>query len=198
MFDLMLDLETWGTTPGSALRSIGAVAFNPKEEGSIAAQFYTNIRLSKQYDFSVDPATSEWWGNQSPEAQAAFHSPTPVGIEMALSDFANFVKSIEIQRVWAHRLAFDIPIIEAAFRIVGATEVPWNFWMVRDTITHYEATDFDHKSIPFVGTPHHALFDATHQARCVQACNVHLRNQRASHRKDGYDKGWNARGESDL
>ena len=29
--NVMLDLETWGTAPGSALRSIGAVMFDPHE-----------------------------------------------------------------------------------------------------------------------------------------------------------------------
>lgn len=29
MIDIMLDLETWGTTPGSDIRSIGAVVFDP-------------------------------------------------------------------------------------------------------------------------------------------------------------------------
>ena len=34
MSDVMLDLETWGTRPGCAIRSIGACVFNPNGEGT--------------------------------------------------------------------------------------------------------------------------------------------------------------------
>jgi len=36
---VMFDLETWGTTPGSALRSIGAVEFDPMGK-DIGRTFY--------------------------------------------------------------------------------------------------------------------------------------------------------------
>ena len=42
--DVMLDLETWGTMPGSALRSIGAITFDPYgNDGFVEASFYRNI-----------------------------------------------------------------------------------------------------------------------------------------------------------
>ena len=37
----MLDLETWGTKPGSAIRSIGAALFTL--DGNIGGTFYCNV-----------------------------------------------------------------------------------------------------------------------------------------------------------
>ena len=40
---VMLDLESWGTLPGSALRSIGATTFSPYGDCHTEKTFYANI-----------------------------------------------------------------------------------------------------------------------------------------------------------
>ncbi len=61
MNHLMLDLETWGTAPGSALRSIGAVFFDL--DGKTGETFYRNIDKQSCLDagLKIDPATVSWW-----------------------------------------------------------------------------------------------------------------------------------------
>lgn len=89
---ISLDLETWGTTPGSDIRSIGACVFstdtglvhdgslgtirpfytacdNPVDEnGTHAGDYY------RKYPLRRDPSTIKWWSEQSAEAQGAFHA----------------------------------------------------------------------------------------------------------------------------
>lgn len=66
-----IDLETWGTLPGSALRSIGAVTFSPYGDGHTEQHFYANIDLQSCMDveLSVNRDTAIWWRQQSIESQ---------------------------------------------------------------------------------------------------------------------------------
>lgn len=113
---IMLDIETWGRTPGSDIRSIGAVVFDPMQPGGNRfnkpeMQFYIacynpkgrwrkgdfveelarneNERL---YPLTREPETIQWWSEQSPEAQAAFTNP--VDMRDALIQFAIWVESV--------------------------------------------------------------------------------------------------------
>lgn len=95
---IMLDIETWGKTPGSDIRSIGACVFAPVarhggslvHDGSLGTirPFYVATENpifiweyddgcleSRTYQLSRDPETVKWWNDQSPEAQAAFANP---------------------------------------------------------------------------------------------------------------------------
>jgi hypothetical protein len=65
---VMLDLETWGTSPGSALRSVGAVTFSPYgEPGFTEAAFYANIDRHSCVlaGMTIDPAIVDWWSRQA-------------------------------------------------------------------------------------------------------------------------------------
>lgn len=71
--DVMLDLETWGTKPGSAIRSIAAVTFN--FEGALVSPsyFYRNIDDKSCLDAGLkrDERTVAWWATQDAGAQQA-------------------------------------------------------------------------------------------------------------------------------
>lgn len=97
--DIMLDLETWGTTPGSDIRSIGACVFDPvtgfTHDGSLGTirPFYiacdnpvrddarpqysdpNAVHADRCYPLFRDTRTVQWWSEQSDEAQAAFTDP---------------------------------------------------------------------------------------------------------------------------
>jgi len=161
----MIDLETWGKAPGCMIRSIGAQLF--ELEGPVGSKFYANIVEDER--FFKEENTVQWWATQSIEAQAVFtEKQKPLG--QVLEEFATGIKAVEggVRYVWSHGAALDIPILEFVYRFIGIA-VPWDFRFVSDTRTWYRAFDFDAKSIPFVGIKHHALHDAQHQVRCVQA-----------------------------
>lgn len=115
VLNLMLDLETWGTTPGSDIRSIGACVFDPVtgtvgngycDDGQdhtvrgytfyIACDNPLNTSLGARvvppeykYPLRRDPRTVQWWSEQSSEAQAAFVDP--VDLKVALGNFSNWL-----------------------------------------------------------------------------------------------------------
>lgn len=160
---VMVDLETMGTAPGSVLASIGAVAFDPVS-GAIGPQFYQVIdRASCEAGGLVcDPATLEWWGNQSPQARAALlQDPRPLG--EVLDAFDRYWRAVGGIEFWSNGANFDDPLLAAAYRALG-WRPPWKFWNARDTRTIYEAA----RVWPKRGKGHHiAVVDALDQARAV-------------------------------
>lgn len=171
---VMLDLETWGTRPGSALRSIGAVAFHPERE-TIGRTFYSNIDKDSclTAGLTIDADTVAWWARQSKESIAALEdNPRPLGD--VVTYFHDWFTSVGGKFVWCHGGNFDEPLWTAACRAVTQS-VPWKFWNARCTRTLYAVADFDAKSIPRSGTYHNAIDDAVHQARCVQQAMAKLR-----------------------
>lgn len=174
MTDIMLDLETWGTRPGSALRSIGAVTFDPNSEGT-GSEFYVNIsdmscELAGLY---VDPNTVAWWERQSKAAQdALLINQQP--LHDALWSFTNWWSTMGGERIWSHGANFDQPILEAAYVACGHPGAPWSFWNSRCTRTLFDIAGVDTRKLKSNEVAHNALHDAKNQARAVQACMKHL------------------------
>ena len=167
MEHIMLDLETFGTAPGCAMRSIGAVAFDPHSDGC-GQEFYANIEKQSCVDVGlhIDPKTERWWAEQSVAAQKALEEDQ-VPLAEAVSGFNKWFRAAGGVYVWSQGANFDVVLIEAAMKAVKAF-VPWKFWNARDTRTVYHMFGFDDKSLPREGVHHNALNDAKHQAACVQ------------------------------
>lgn len=168
MTHCMLDLETWGTRSGCAIRSIGAVAFDPSQAG-LGAEFYANVDGESCLDagLRIEAGTAEWWESQSPEARAHLRD-NPLPLREALAQFSSFWRMNSVTFVWGHGASFDPPILEAGFRAAGAP-VPWKFWDIRDTRTLFDLAGVSLKNFPRAGTHHNALDDAKHQVLAVQA-----------------------------
>ena len=68
---IMVDLETMGTAPGSAIVSLGAVAFDPVA-GTLGEEFYRVITLGscQRAGLTIDAGTIGWWLQQSDSARA--------------------------------------------------------------------------------------------------------------------------------
>ena len=173
-YHLMLDLETWGKRPGCAIRSVGAVSFNPHgaERGT---GFYANISREscEALGLHVDPSTEKWWSEQSPEARSRLEQ-NQRPLQEVVEELHEKFYSSGIEQVWSQGAGFDVPIWEEASRVLGAI-VPWKFWNVRDTRTIYWAADLDTRTVPRLGTHHDALEDARYQVACVQAATQKMR-----------------------
>ncbi len=188
MTHIMVDLETWGTVPGSDIRSIGAVVFDPIA-GTLGDEFYaaldnpagrmrngifeTHLVTGKEdyrkYPLTRDPETEKWWADQSAEAQGAFEDR--IDLILGLGRFKAWWQERDIglssdhARFWAHGPHFDEALLAACYRVAGFDRLPWHYRAPRDTRTIYEAAGG--VELPFEGTPHNALDDAKYQARCV-------------------------------
>jgi hypothetical protein len=176
MQHVMLDLETFGTKPGCALRSVGAVSFDL--DGAIwPDSFYQNIDRSScaEVGLKEEISTLEWWDKQSPEAQAAL-LVNPRLLRAVVDEFHAWFRAQGAEYVWSHGGNFDEPIWCAAAAACGF-RVPWKFWNARCTRTAYHLANFDPRSIQRVGTYHNALDDAKYQTQCVQEAFRRLRGR---------------------
>jgi len=166
MTHVMVDLETWGVMPGSALRSIGAVVFNP-ETGDIGGKFYRNIsdESCEALGMPKDPSTVKWWAEQSDDAQSALlANPQPLG-DVVLA-FTAWWKKVGGQYIWGHGANFDPVLLEAAYEAC-MLEKPWDFWNVRCSRTVLAMAN--RKPVRSGGTHHNALDDAIAQSKAIAA-----------------------------
>src|SRR4051812_37876973 len=86
---IMVDLETMGTAPGSAIVSLGAVAFDPVA-GTLGEEFYrvVSLRSCQRAGLSLDPDTIVWWLQQSEAARAQLNRPDAEDLASVLGWFA--------------------------------------------------------------------------------------------------------------
>lgn len=167
MAHVMIDLETWGTKPGSMVRSIGAVVFDP-ETGDFGDEFYANICDASQevLGLTKDPSTEAWWAEQSAAAQAALLADQRT-LPDVLGAFNRWFTAVGGEQVWGHGANFDPVLLESAFNAC-LLDAPWQFWNVRCCRTVLAAGNRrpDRRA---TDTHHNALHDAKAQARAVAA-----------------------------
>lgn len=166
---IMLDLETLDTSASAVVLSIGAVKFEKDEPGWLGEKFYMVLETEDQLfrGRSTSESTIRWWQNQSESARAIFEvEKTPA--DVALDKLFDFMGLPGDCKVWGNGAAFDNVILTNLFATYGL-EAPWNFW--DDRCFRTLKAEFGHlTSKPkFVGTEHHALDDAVHQAKWCQA-----------------------------
>lgn len=180
MNNLMIDIETFGTKPGSVIASIGAVFFDPAtgEQGE-EFEILISVEKSKEMGFTTDASTEAWWAKQSSVAQEQLKGN--LSPEYVLGEFHQFVISHcerDKVKVWGNGASFDPVLIESAFDIANnhfgfVVEPPFKYWNIRDVRTIValgREIGFDpKKDMPFDGVPHSALADAKHQAKYVSA-----------------------------
>ncbi len=161
----MLDLETFGTSAGCVLRSIGAIVFDPRQ--GIAEEFYQNITEEDQTILGAvkNPQTVAWWEKQSKESQEVF-TDDQVRLEVAMIRFIDFWQRNRLKYLWSQGSNFDGILLQWSIELVDK-KVPWRFYNTRDTRTAYDMAGFDPKSMKRQGVYHNALDDAKHQCRCV-------------------------------
>jgi len=167
--DVMIDIETMGTTPGAAILSIGAVTFGRAGLGEI---FYAPVLLQSCLDagLHIDPETDAWWAKQSDAARAAAFRNDAAPLATVLEQFSNWFNLVRAERPWSQGANFDPPLLDAAYRACGMTP-PWKYWNVRDTRTLYDLAGV--KVDRSKGTHHNALDDARTQAEAaVKALNI--------------------------
>lgn len=168
MTHAMADTETFGTKPGCAILSIGAVIFDPRGKG-YSNPFYRTIDLASciLLGLEINADTVQWWKQQSPEAQAALSVDTRP-VKEVLGEFQIWCRQHEVDRLWCHGATFDAPILADAFEKANLL-LPWRYTQVRDTRTVYDLFNIDLTKMERVGVHHNALDDAIFQVNAVQA-----------------------------
>jgi len=180
---IMIDLETMGTFPGSAIISIGAVAFD-LNTGEAGKEFYCSIDLESnlQIGLIVDPKTAKWWTLQSEEARYVLIDPNRINIIKALKQLSKFlnINDLATLQVWGNSARFDLGILEAAYKAFEL-ETPWQFYNERDVRTLVSfAPNFKYKT-RFEGTAHNPIDDCKHQIKYCSAIWNKLNLQAQTH-----------------
>lgn len=120
--DIMVDIETLGTQPGSAILAIAAVT-----KCSSFVKYLSNEDSIRQR-FTMDVDTINWWLLQPPELYALITSGT-APVKGTLEAFSDWLSGFTNYRIWGNGAGFDIVLLEAAYRKVGV-KIPWNYWQV--------------------------------------------------------------------
>lgn len=166
---VMIDLETMGTTPDSAIVSVGAVIFDPRtsligKEGTDKV-FYRELDWDFQGRY-ISPSTEIWWRSQSEQARSALNGMDE--LDVVLQELANWLP--KDAKVWGNGSIFDIAMLEDAYR-QHDIDIPWKFWNVRDCRTIkdlYESSRGGWGKSMGVGA-HNSLQDALYQAQYISS-----------------------------
>ena len=163
MRHLMLDIETFGTTPGCVVLSIGAVEF---DLNGIKGEFHAHIDVdsSTTLGLKVDAHTVMWWLDQSKEAQNALLQADTFPIQDVLDAFSDTFEWKDL-KIWANGASFDFPILEAVYK-AAHRNVPWKYYNQMDFRTMKNLVPNNSYELLRVrpGTAHNALDDARAQA----------------------------------
>lgn len=183
MNNVMLDLETLGTRPGSIVLSIGAVFFDPTT-GDLGNSYYDEIDVMSCVSVGLHSSveTIEFWKKQTGVARAAYDramrsgSSTAASLKQVLEGLTSYLTAcgpsdgLKHVKIWGNGAAFDNAILAAAYHACGLTP-PWQFYNDRCFRTLKAlGKDLGVNEPEFEGTKHHALHDAMHQARW--ACQI--------------------------
>ena len=167
--NIMLDLETMGNGPNSAIIAIGAVAF---DSFGVTHKYYRQVSLASSVSIGLDcdPSTIMWWMQQSDEARSAFKdNEKSMHICGAFVEFTSWFNESEGKEVWGNGAASDNVILSNAYR-KNQIDPPWKFWNDRcyRTIKNlYPDVQFER-----VGIFHNAVDDAESQAlHLISICN---------------------------
>lgn len=131
--NIMLDLETLGTTAGSVILTVGAVEF---DNDGARERLYRRISLkdSLLYGFTVDADTLKWWmGQKEAVRNEAFgaHLKESDTVTTALDWIQNFFLAAGKKVVlWGNGASFDPVLLEAYFRKFGLS-LPFDYRNVR-------------------------------------------------------------------
>lgn len=163
---VMVDLETFGTRPGSVIVALGAVRF---EDGKIVDRFYARIDPvdAQARGLVIDAATVVWWLGQSDAARGEIGAGGKPLADV-LGEFGAWLGEAETE-VWGNGASFDNVLLDEAFARCGLKR-PWPFG--RDRCYRTVAALRPDLKIERKGTHHNALDDAESQALHLMAMGV--------------------------
>lgn len=180
MTDVMIDCETFGLHPQSAICTLGAVQFDPHTVGALGQTFHESIDLqsSINHGLLMDPDTVLWWLTQKDEARMRMVEKLRAGSSLStvLGAFTNYLRRVgDIKDVtlWSCG-SRDFEWLESSYRAVKMS-APWKYrTMDYRTIRELFGTKADE---PTAGVSHDALSDAKWQVQYLQNVMARLRAQ---------------------
>jgi len=171
---VMLDLETLGTSAGSVILSIGAATFDKTGVGNQSFYAVINLESSLQAGLTTNPDTIAWWSKQSPAAQEVLTEAKMGGmpLDVALNAFATWFRSVPGKPgIWGLGATFDNVLLRAAYEKAGI-KCPWHYRSDRCFRTLWALASGI--AAERIGVHHNALDDAIFQASVASKILNHL------------------------
>lgn len=164
--ELMIDIETLGTRPGSVITEIAAAAFIP-DTGEIVQIFQTEISTldALAQGLTTDADTSAWHHRRGTNLN--WTAPT---LWSALCRLSLFIGQYPKARVWAWGMDFERPMLEAAYHLIHAP-LPWDYYRSADARTAWALA---YPGIKHPHRMHDALSDVRAQIRDLTQARNHL------------------------
>ena len=121
---VLIDLETMGQVPGSAIISIGAYNLATQET------FYSVVDLASNFinKLTVDASTIEWWICQNDKAKEVLKDKNKVVLNEALLSFSEWLPKKDLS-IWGDGACFDVTLTEVAYRKCNLV-IPWKYTKV--------------------------------------------------------------------
>ena len=175
---VMIDTETLGRTPGSVVRSVAAIEFDP-QTGETGRRKVWKIDLadSIRYGFRIEASTLKWWMMQPDEARREFVEGAETPLEDFLEDFMQFIAATDEGNdftLWCLQLDFDVAMLRSMYswynlNVYRCDEevLPWDFRKVRDVRPYMDALDSAGLLPPKVADRHTPLADCLAQINYV-------------------------------
>lgn len=160
--DIMIDIETLGVNPGSAILSIAAVKFNIKT-GEVLKELYVVVDLKSclEAGLKIEASTFYWWVNQSEEAKIDILKPS-MNLSSALQSLSAFINKEDV--VWGNSARFDLGLLNKAYEVLGIG-LPWSFRNERCVRTIVALNQSIRDEEEFIGVAHNPIDDCKHQIK---------------------------------
>ena len=129
MQNIMIDIETLGTSSNSVLLSIGAVEFDGEKLGK-EFEVFIDPESCTDHGLVIDARTVMWWLGQSDAARSGLLKRKGVPLDEAMVKLHNAF-DWKGKQVWCNGTDFDFPIISSACKAVGVSD-PWQYWAKMD------------------------------------------------------------------
>lgn len=196
--ELMVDIESFGTTMGAPVITIGAVLFDPyasdSSEELLRRVFLRRIDISDALKLAapggVDGGTIRWWFEQDDKAIKALVGDDCVSAQEAFKDLEDYCLSRgsfmsekffpditdfpKCCRFWAKDPDFDMRLMEHYYNHpdISANQ-PWKFWNNMSVRTVQDLAwpegGLERPDFEVPGVAHDAGWDAITQAMTIQA-----------------------------
>lgn len=161
--NVMIDLETLGTSKNALILSFAAVRFDIETGQRLSSvQFKIDPESCEKVGLKIDASTVFWWLRQKKEAQIMLVEAVRTPLEEALMTLHLFINRVENTCVWGNGATFDLSILANAYEACGLP-VPWAFFNERDVRTLVSLNPQIKYDTKFMGVPHDALHDCLHQ-----------------------------------
>jgi exodeoxyribonuclease VIII len=177
MKSVMLDFETFGTSPDAVVVQVGACYFD-KYTGKLGLAFKRNIDAESAIRSGaiMDASTVYWWLERDPKARNSILAEPREDILQVFSDLNVFLK--DAKEIWSHA-TFDFVILTSTLKRLRLKPL-FHYTAAKDIRTLTNLCGRIASKEVRDGVHHDALDDCKYQVKyCVEALKIIRANRDA-------------------